>query len=299
MRTERRQGGRPGAGRARRRPAGAQAGLPGRLALATALALLALTSCGGDAADSSGQVPLVESTTSGQTTTSDVASQSTSTTSTTSTTTPAPTSTTAALDPWLETIPLPLDVPWEATALVSVTDGDTLQVKAASCSQGLRLIGINTPEDSECLAAEATTFLQGLVAGRALALVRDVSELDQHGRCLRYVWAGDVFVNEALVRSGLAIASRYPPDVAFAALFAAAQAEAQQARRGMWARNACGPATGAVIEISAIEYNPPGDDTLDLNAEYVTLTNAAWFPVDLTGWVLKDQSATHRFRFPE
>lgn len=263
-----------------------------RTAAAVAVAF-ALTSCGAAPGDLRGHQPAAVITTStGSTTT-----PSPPATPTTEAT-PAVTVTSTTTDPGLRTIPLPARVPAEAATVVSVTDGDTLQILVGGRPEPLRLIGVNTPEDGECLAVEAADFLGSLVEGRSLALVGDVSHRDRYDRLLRYAWAGDIFLNEALVRSGLAIAAAYPPDLAYAGLLAAAQAEARQARRGMWAPDACGPSSGAAILISHIEYNPPGDDTLDLNAEFITLTNATWAPVDLTGWILKDESAAHRYRFP-
>jgi micrococcal nuclease len=197
----------------------------------------------------------------------------------------------------VDTIPLPAGVVGAAAVAESVTDGDTLRVLLEGRSEPLRLIGIDAPEPGECLAAEGAAFLASLVAGQDLTLFSDVTDQDQYERLLRYVWAGDVFLNEALVSSGYAIARRYPPDLAYADLFDQAQADAQQNHRGIWAAAACGPVTASAVVIAQIEYDPPGDDTLDLNAEWVQLQNTGTGPADLGGWVLKDESASHRYTF--
>jgi micrococcal nuclease len=211
---------------------------------------------------------------------------------------PSTTSTTLSGVPEVDTIDLPAGVGGVAAVLVSVIDGDTLRVLVSGRSEPLRLIGMNAPEQDECLAAEATAYLASLAEGGDLTLIGDVSDRDQYDRLLRYAWVGDVFLNEALVRSGLAIARRYPPDLAYADLFDQAQADAQQAGLGMWATDACGPVTANAMVIVHIEYDAPGDDNQNLNGEWVTFRNDGPGPIDLGGWVLKDESASHRYTFP-
>lgn len=185
--------------------------------------------------------------------------------------------------------------------VTSVTDGDTIDVVVAGGgAETVRLVGINAPETGECFAAEASAALADLVEARDVRLVADQSDRDQYDRLLRYVFVGDAFVNEALVRGGFAQAYRYEPDTARADQLDAAQAAAEAAGRGLWAADACGPDDPAAtaLAIDRIVADPPGDDTLDPNAEYVVVANRGTAPVDLTGWGLKDESASHRFTFP-
>ena len=184
-------------------------------------------------------------------------------------------------------------------ALAGVVDGDTITVRAGGGEESVRLIGINAPEQGECLAEEAGQTLAALLQQGPLHLEADTSDRDQYGRLLRYVYAGDVLVNEELVARGLALARRYEPDTARSEQLEAAQQRAQQAEAGMWAPDACGEATGARIEIVEVNFDAPGDDALSLNGEWVTLRNAGSDGVDLSGWVLKDTSASHRFAFPD
>src|SRR5690606_29516324 len=102
-----------------------------------------------------------------------------------------------------------------------------------------------------------------------IRLELDVSDRDQFGRLLRYVYVGDVFVNEALVREGLAIARRYEPDTARAAVLEAAQAAAEFDAVGMWAPDACGVASSGTLEIGHIRYDADGNDNFNLNDEWV------------------------------
>ena len=181
-----------------------------------------------------------------------------------------------------------------------VTDGDSVDVMVGGREDEVRLIGINAPESGECFADEAAAALRELVDGVPARLVRDESNRDQFGRLLRYLFVGDTFVNEALVRGGFAQAYRYEPDVAEADRLDAAQAVAQREEVGLWASDACGrEAPGAgVASIERIEADPPGDDTLDPNAELVVIHNAGADPLNLGGWGIKDLTASHRFEFP-
>jgi micrococcal nuclease len=65
-------------------------------------------------------------------------------------------------------------------------------------------------------------------------LVRDADERDRHGRLLAYVYAGDLFVNEALVRGGYAQPLTVPPNVRHAERFRRLAEEARRAGSGLW-----------------------------------------------------------------
>lgn len=123
-----------------------------------------------------------------------------------------------------------------------VVDGDTIKLENG---QVVRYLGIDSPEtvdpqkSAQCFGKEASDKNKELLAGKEVVLVKDVSEKDKYGRILRYVWAGDVFVNDYLVRNGFARAENFPPDEKYRAQFKEAQAEAKKAKRGLWAENAC------------------------------------------------------------
>lgn len=190
----------------------------------------------------------------------------------------------------------------DSARVTHVTDGDTIDVSLDGRDERVRLVGINAPEAThdECFSGEATAALADLVEGRSVRLVRDESDRDDYGRLLRYVFVGDTFVNEALVRHGFAQAYRYEPDTAEADRLEAAQAAAEREQAGLWAPDACGRVRpgGAGLVIERVEYDPPGDDTIDANAELVVVRNGGAAAVDLGGWGLKDESASHRFSFP-
>jgi endonuclease YncB( thermonuclease family) len=118
-----------------------------------------------------------------------------------------------------------------------VIDGDTIEL---SDGRRVRYIGIDTPETVDpsqsvgCYGKEASDRNKALVEGKTVSLEKDVSETDRFGRLLRYVYLGDVMVNELLVVEGYAQASSFPPDVKYQDRFTAAQQQARAASRGLW-----------------------------------------------------------------
>jgi len=125
------------------------------------------------------------------------------------------------------TIAEPLD---GLVEVASITDGDTFRVLSADgANEPVRMIGIDAPDQGDPMWAEASTLLGSLIGERPVLLVRDQSDRDRFGRLLRYVYVGDVFVNEVMVESGLAVARRYEPDTTQAEVLADAQRRAEVA----------------------------------------------------------------------
>jgi hypothetical protein len=103
---------------------------------------------------------------------------------------------------------------------------------------------MNTPETGQVYGAEATAKNRELVGGKSVYLEKDVSETDRYGRLLRYVYLADgTLVNRELVRLGYAQIATYPPDVKYEAQIRAAQREAMDAGRGLWANTSSPTAT--------------------------------------------------------
>jgi micrococcal nuclease len=118
-----------------------------------------------------------------------------------------------------------------------VLDGDTIKLYGVG---SVRYIGIDAPERDEPYYGEARRCNEELLARGELRLAYGPGRYDRYGRTLAYVYVRDeagrtTFVNEELVRAGWATAMEVPPNVAFAAVFARAEAEARRRGRGMWA----------------------------------------------------------------
>ncbi len=188
----------------------------------------------------------------------------------------------------------------EVVMVVDVIDGDTIDViRTDGSPDRVRLIGINAPEGGECWASEAASVLTILLSlDSEIGITRDESDRDQFGRLLRYLWVGSMSVNEELVRRGVAVSRRYPPDLAMSDRLEAAQREAREAGVGLWAPDACGPSADADLHIVDWRPDATGNDNENLNDEWVRLGNLGEGVVDLTGWGIKDESPIHRYRFP-
>jgi micrococcal nuclease len=123
----------------------------------------------------------------------------------------------------------------ERAELDRVIDGDTLDVRLPGGEvKRVRLIGVDTPERGKPFFREATDVHTGLLGAGSLSLYKDVSETDRFGRLLRYVRAGEVFVNYELVAGGYAQAVTFPPDVACSETFRQTETAAREAGRGLW-----------------------------------------------------------------
>lgn len=149
--------------------------------------------------------------------------------------------------PSMPATPAPRSLPSCTWArVVTVIDGDTIDVDLPGGRERVRYIGVDTPETKDPRTGvqpygpEASAFNTQLVGGKEVCLERDITERDRYGRLLRYVWLSDgTFVNEALLLAGLAVISTYPPDVKYVdSIYLPAQQAAQAAGRGIWSTSA-------------------------------------------------------------
>lgn len=171
-----------------------------------------------------------------------------------------------------------------------VVDGDTVELRTG---ERIRLIGINTPETGQPYSSDAKNKLKKLIEGKQVKLEKDITDKDQYGRLLRYIWLDNVFVNLEMVKQGYANSYTYPPDVKYQEQFLSAEKQARESKIGLWA-----PAkTSQSIIVSYMHADADGNDNYNLNDEYVIFKNTSSEPIDMSGWTVKDQ-ATHIFAFP-
>lgn len=131
------------------------------------------------------------------------------------------------------TLPDIRDTEAAGSSRVQVIDGDTLRLDGES----VRLHGIDAPETGQdCTDSRGTRYDCGRRATRTLAALvhgRAVSctgrERDRYGRLVAVCRAGGTEVNQAMVTAGWTLAfRRYSQD------YVDAEAQAKQARRGLW-----------------------------------------------------------------
>jgi micrococcal nuclease len=185
----------------------------------------------------------------------------------------------------------------EVAYVIEVIDGDTIDVFLNEESRRLRYIGIDSPEIGMPNSDEATEANRRLVEGQIVELERDITDIDQYGRLLRYVYlTNGSLVNAELVKLGFANAVAYPPDVKYQKLLSELEREAQGAGIGLWA-----PPVAAATPVSTVlvdqividpacsQFNAPGNDNDNKNEEYVCLVNQSVEMVEMTGWIIRDE----------
>lgn len=121
---------------------------------------------------------------------------------------------------------------YNSAFVTHIVDGDTFDI---ATGERVRMIGIDTPERGKYFYKESSGYLAGLIDGKQVVLVKDVSETDRYGRILRHVYYDDVWINEQMIKDGFAKFVTFPPDVMHVDVFSNAQESAREQKRGLWA----------------------------------------------------------------
>ncbi len=135
---------------------------------------------------------------------------------------------------------------------VGIVDGDTIEVEITEGghpekgkTKTVRLLGIDAPSTENpdgatgCYGEQAAAYATILLKDRTVYLEKDVTNSDNDGRLLRYVWierdGKAELVNESLVREGFATVAISPPDFKRVERLTAAQGKAAADEAGLWA----------------------------------------------------------------
>jgi hypothetical protein len=182
--------------------------------------------------------------------------------------------------------------------VVWITDGDTIDVVTDEGEINVRLDSINAPDRGECFYEEALDHLIDTLKNENVLL--EVFGEDQFDRTLAHVFQGERHVNMEMVSDGWALATTPDEGERHGSEIIEAEGEAFASGTGLWATGACGQ--GGMGEEVSIEpgtslTDPPGPDEDRLADEVVAIVNRGEEPVDLGGWVLRDESSRHRFSF--
>jgi micrococcal nuclease len=175
----------------------------------------------------------------------------------------------------------------ETAKVTQVVDGDTVEL---SDGRTVRYIGLNTPEQDQPYYNEAKEANRQLVEGKTVSLEWDVETFDQYGRNLAYVWVDGVMANWDIVWQGYANAYTVPPNVRYEAEIRAAEQEARENERGLWAGSA------VTLKIIHVEADAPGSDSENPNGEWIEIANQGNAPVQMNSYTLKDE-ANHIYTF--
>lgn len=138
------------------------------------------------------------------------------------------------------------------TLVKRVIDGDTTELVDGT---RVRYIGIDTPESGQCAGEAAMKENVQFAENKKVILETDVQKYDKYGRTLAYVFVDGVFINEELLKRGLATVTTYPPNIKYVDRFLRAQQEAREKRLGLWSEAPC--PTPSVSPTPEISTQPP------------------------------------------
>ncbi len=169
--------------------------------------------------------------------------------------------------------------------VLRVIDGDTVVVRLNARETTIRLVGVDTPETVhpdkpvEAFGWQASAFTHKLLDGGYVRVVfpPDHERQDRYGRTLAYLYRqpDDLFVNLEIVKHGYGHAyTRFPFDRLEE--FRAAEREAREARRGLWADQEPVAASGPTVYVapSGKKYHRAGCPSAGNNPRAVPLSQA-------------------------
>lgn len=164
----------------------------------------------------------------------------------------------------------------EKANITRAIDGDTIDTDIGR----VRLLGINTPEKKKPYYQEAKDYLKQF-EGKIVTLERTKEDKDKYSRLLRYAFFQKTFINEELLRQGLANLYIYDKDE-YTSRLEKAEEQARSQGLGIWKKSQDICANCIILK----ELNPvdPG--------EFVILKNSCSFPCNLENWEIKD-TANH------
>ena len=186
----------------------------------------------------------------------------------------------------------------EPLKVEEVIDGDTFLLENGEC---IRLLGINAPEVDRYFYEEAKNSLDYMIEGQKVKLERDITDRDQYGRMLRYVYFAELFVNLEMVKRGFANVFTMAPDVKYQGALLDAERYAMKNNTGLWRLseyNSGKSLNRSSSEKIKIEMNADadGNDRENLNGEFVLFSNNSGSRINISGWTVKD-SGTNIFEF--
>lgn len=116
--------------------------------------------------------------------------------------------------------------------VVQVRDGDTIDVLLGDGRKArVRLHGIDAPEYGQRFHRQATAFVRERIDGQRVRIER--VDIDDYDRLIGQIWIADQRFNAEIVRAGWAW--RYRQYAQDDAELQAAESQAREAKRGLWA----------------------------------------------------------------
>jgi micrococcal nuclease len=120
---------------------------------------------------------------------------------------------------------------------VEIIDGDTFRLETG---ETVRLIGIDAPELSQPGGVLSREYLAHLLLGNPITLERGPEDRDSYQRLLRFVYTGNLCINEEMIRQGYAEA-RYLPGSPIRDYYLQLEIQAESTKAGLWSDNVFQP----------------------------------------------------------
>lgn len=178
------------------------------------------------------------------------------------------------------------------TEVVKIADGDTFDAEVFGKVQRVRMLGINSTENGECHSEAAKVWLRERIEGRAVKLTaEDPNVTLNFGRPARFVDLGSADIGAEMLELGLVTPYPHPTERSRNKKYLDIAAIAKSKGIGVWDDDACGagPSQSSGIQLE-VRWDAEGDDSENVNGEWIDVYNPSDRSVSLTGWNLRDAS---------
>ncbi len=116
----------------------------------------------------------------------------------------------------------------------SIIDGDTFKLETG---ETVRLIGIDAPELSQPGGKESRQYLTQLILNKGVTLEKGYEDRDKYKRLLRFVYTGDLCINEEMIKQGYAEARYLSSNDPLREYYIQLEIKAETAKAGLWSAN--------------------------------------------------------------
>ena len=177
--------------------------------------------------------------------------------------------------------------------IIAVYDGDTFTLDNGD---KIRLRGANTPElrPAEAFGIDARDAVADLVLNQKVTLTYGDVERDGYSRLIASVRTEKHDVATYLLEKGLAHAFFIPPEKLDTPSLLTAQTQAQSKSVGIWSI----PRYQSDLHMTSFHANAPGDDSRNINGEYIRVTNITPSTLNLQNYYIQNIKG-ETWQFPD
>ncbi len=177
----------------------------------------------------------------------------------------------------------PPDPNFEEGNVTNILSGNVIEVLIGGQPRQVKYLLVDVPEvndphqETHLFGVAVLDFNQALVGGKTVTLEKDITDVDEQGRLLRYVYVDDLLVNEEIIRQGLGWVALVPPDLKYAARLQRAEEGVKAENFGVW---------GLPPTPEASSQPPMAIVAINEAEQYVEIVNSGEIRRSLAGWKL-------------